>query len=529
MELAVRGSGVWPEGSTPEPSGYLAMGNVRYGTLVPKIYRSIDMAGMIGADSTFTVKILDEMERTYYQVRMDAATGIFPTLMLDLTRTFAWVRPIGFIAASTSDPVLNLLQLRAMPTPGRNRQVRFPLRCDDVGQDASGNRFGYEGFAWDRLQALEALEESQTAITVVDHRTGETFTGTIYEIQCHNVVAPDRKYQNFGGHNCDLHEAGVKTQHELNGTIYMNRKTIVGIFATLGMILALMFTAMPSNALGKVKCDSNNQPTVSLGWYDPIVNHNDPGPSMHEHQFFGNIAWHSLGNPNTANYSDLEGKTNNCRKVLGLSYSADSAGYWVPTLRYKSGRTAGKLVPAQQFTAYYRAFDGSTFGPGMAYPADTRLVATDDFGPGAHGWSCGQNSGTGATQAIPDCSAFSGKPGYTLSAHITFPSCWDGVLPNHSASDAGNTNDNAHYAYPKKGVCPAGFPNKMTQLRETIQFAYTGKGTDVELSSDRMAGTTDGLSMHADFWNTWAQPEFEQFIRDCVNSNANFASAKCQP
>lgn len=289
----------------------------------------------------------------------------------------------------------------------------------------------------------------------------------------------------------------------------------------VALLLAATVLAAPNaTALGKVKCDKSGQPAVAVGSYDPIVNHNGTG-SAHEHQFFGNIAWHSLANPNTANYDDLVGRAHNCRVV------ADSAGYWIPSLRRTD---TGALVPAQQFTAYYRAFDGATFGPGAPFPPDTRLVATDDSGPGAHGWSCGQNSGTGSTNTIPDCSAYSGKPGYTLSAHITFPSCWDGVAPNHKPGDVGNTSDNAHYAYPVRGACPAGFPNRMVQLRETIQFAYAGPGAtgnNVELASDVPGG--DGASMHADFFNAWDQSGFDSFVRQCVTSKATYSSKVCSP
>ena len=287
-----------------------------------------------------------------------------------------------------------------------------------------------------------------------------------------------------------------------------------------------LLSSAPAQALGKVKCDGNKQPVVAVGRYDPIVNHNGTG-SAHEHQFFGNTAWHSLAKPNNANYTDLEGATNNCRSVLGLSTSADSAGYWIPTLRYHSGPKAGQLVPAQQFTAYYRSFDHKDFGQGMAFPADTRLVATK------HDWGCGQFSGVQVGPSIPSCVGQSGKPGRTLTAHVDFPSCWDGVRPNHKPGDVGNTTDNAHYAYPvtSKGsaTCPPGFPNKMVKLRETFQFAYTGPGNDISLDSDKHANVKDGETLHADFWNTWRQADFEKFVATCVNSSSGYTKSKCDP
>lgn len=303
------------------------------------------------------------------------------------------------------------------------------------------------------------------------------------------------------------------------------RQRIALALIALVSVTALM-SAAPANALGKVKCDLNSQPVVAVGHYDPIVNHNGVG-SEHEHQFFGNIAWHSLANPNKANYADLEGKANNCRAVLGESTSPDSAGYWIPTLRYNSGAKAGQLVPAQQFTAYYRSFDHKDFGAGMPFPADTRLVATK------HDWGCGQFSGVPIGPSIPSCVGQSGKPGHTLTAHVDFPSCWDGVLPDHKPTDVGNTNDNAHYAYASKkngvSTCPAGFPNKMVELRESFQFAYTGPGNDISLDSDSHAGVKDGETLHGDFWNTWRQADFQKFVSTCITSSSSYSTTKCDP
>ena len=299
---------------------------------------------------------------------------------------------------------------------------------------------------------------------------------------------------------------------------------------TLALIAFVSTTALlsaaPSEALGKVKCDGTKQPVVAVGRYDPIVNHNGTG-SEHEHQFLGNIAWHSMAKPNAANYPDLAGAANNCRSILGQSTPADSAGYWIPSLRYHSGSKAGQLVPAQQFTAYYRSFDHNDFGQGRAFPADTRLVAT------RHDWGCGQFSGVPIGPSIPSCVGQSGKPGHTLTAHVDFPSCWDGKLPNHRPSDVGNTNDNAHYAYAVKSkgssTCPPGFPNRMVELRETFQFAYTGPGNDISLASDAHAKIKDGETLHGDFWNTWRQADFEKFVATCVTSSSSYTTSKCDP
>jgi len=131
----------------------------------------------------------------------------------------------------------------------------------------------------------------------------------------------------------------------------------------------LVAVPMPAQALAKVKCHQ----TVGFAKVDPIVYHAQTGHS-HLHQFYGNTSWMDKGN--WANYGDLSGGATNCRD------KADTAGYWTPALL----DATGKPVAVQAFTAYCRPFMGvGKFGPAMAYPPDTRLVATDDT---RGGWSC---------------------------------------------------------------------------------------------------------------------------------------------
>ena len=273
--------------------------------------------------------------------------------------------------------------------------------------------------------------------------------------------------------------------------------------------LLTMVAPAPASAMGKIKCKQ----TTGTGHVDPIVHHNEPVSDMqHLHQFFGNNHFLSLANPNTANYADLVGQGTNCENPT------DSAGYWTPVLQYT--RT-GATVPVTAFTAYYRSWDFKETGDGVPLPDDVRLIAKK------HDWTCGQFESVAPQQSIPDCSMADGRPGSTLTAHIDFPSCWDGVKPHHTAGEVGDTSDNEHFAYRVGGACPSGFPIKTVALRETLGFAYTGKGDDVTLSSDQMMGTTDGQSLHADFWNAWEPAGLASMVRNCINPGGNFTTAEC--
>lgn len=306
--------------------------------------------------------------------------------------------------------------------------------------------------------------------------------------------------------------------------------------AIAALALAPLTAAVPAHALGKVKCDvgTRNGADVALAStaLDPIVFHNvDPTNTStmqpHQHDLFGNRA--AFAHENAATYSDVIGHDTTCRVTV------DTAAYWAPALIYTAGPKAGQRVPVRQFTAYYRGFAGQTMNAGSrALPAGVRLVATDDGGYGLHGWTCGsQSTVTGGQQTIPDCSGEDGTAGNTLTAHANFPSCWDGNAPGHPGdpglegvtdNEYGDTRDNADFTYPtNKTACPSTHPIEVVQLRETIQYAYTGDGTDVALASDH--GAAPGSTFHVDFWNTWDQPGFEKFVADCVQTAQEAACA----
>lgn len=311
----------------------------------------------------------------------------------------------------------------------------------------------------------------------------------------------------------------------------MRRMILAAATAALAALVAIA-PATPATATGKVKCDVGvaNGADVAVAdaqALDPVVYHNvDPADTTaaqpHEHDFFANALVPQLAPGGT--YTDALAGSTLCR------LSTDTASYWAPSLIYTSGPKIGQRVPVQQFTAYYRGFAGQTKHAGsQAYPPGVRLVATDNDGYGLTGWTCGAKSTvTGGQDPIPDCSGEDGTAGNTLTAHVNFPSCWNGNLPNHPGdpgregdadTEYGDTRDNADWTYPtNKTSCPADFPIEVVQLREAIQYQYTGDGTDVALSSDH--GATPGTTFHADFWNTWQPGALEDFVARCVQTYA---------
>jgi hypothetical protein len=178
-------------------------------------------------------------------------------------------------------------------------------------------------------------------------------------------------------------------------------------------------------------------------------------------------------------------------------------------------------VDAKRILAYYRSFDHKTTGVAEPIPADLRVVAGSATQPAnvpldktRINWTCDERSSrTGPYASIDEANCGAATGTVYLTAHIDFPTCWDG---QYSPRGSGDTRDNVHltYAVGKPAKCPAGFDHKLAELRETVKW---GNGTaavwrtgSVALESDidaREAGNpvASGQTMHADFWNTWVQ------------------------
>ena len=240
-----------------------------------------------------------------------------------------------------------------------------------------------------------------------------------------------------------------------------------------------------SNGVFSVLCDFSHQ-----SFDDPIVFPGEPG-AAHLHQFGGNSTTNAL-----STYQDMVGRPTSC------PYDKDTAGYWVPALISPSGESVTPI----RMNAYYRNLPANHH-PVIPYPPDLRLVAgypTVETGtPKYLGWSCRD---TEIYQAQPpDCT---GVRTLGVKAHIVFPNCWNGYVDS--------ADHRSHVVYPWLTRCPASHPVKLPKLSLHITWPVTD-GRGYHLSSDQESGTEPGMSLHADFWNTWDQVELARLTAVCLN------------
>ena len=90
------------------------------------------------------------------------------------------------------------LQLIPYAVP-RQRLIQYPLACFDNEKDTYETISGYEGYAYDRLLGIEAVENIGDSIRVQDFRTGESYSGIIEEIQFINRAPTGKRFSGFGG------------------------------------------------------------------------------------------------------------------------------------------------------------------------------------------------------------------------------------------------------------------------------------------------------------------------------------------
>jgi hypothetical protein len=110
--------------------------------------------------------------------------------------SFTFTRSVNDISKG---PLFTGYQVKALPAIPRQRLIQYPFSCFDSESDKFGNKAGYEGYAYERIQALETIESNGDTLVITDFRTDEQFTGIIEEIEFINKTPSDKRYSGYGG------------------------------------------------------------------------------------------------------------------------------------------------------------------------------------------------------------------------------------------------------------------------------------------------------------------------------------------
>ena len=196
------GTGYIESATELEISGYLTTGNIRYGTLEPKNFKRLLGRGDFTKGS-ITLETVDRNGTEYDHISYDISvpsievgTSNPPTAQEYVAYKFLFFRDA---VTSSEGPIFKGYQAKATIATPRQRVIQFPIYCFDLETDRYNSMIGYEGKAFEKILALEEIEESGDVLTWQDLTTGESRQAIIEQISFQRATPPDKRFSGFGG------------------------------------------------------------------------------------------------------------------------------------------------------------------------------------------------------------------------------------------------------------------------------------------------------------------------------------------
>lgn len=190
------------DASTLRTSGYVTTGNIRYGTLEPKNFKRLLGRGDFSYGS-MTLETVDKNGVEYDHISYDSTISPVEVTTSQPATAQEYVA-YKFImyrdgTDSTKGPTFKGYQAKATIATPRQRVIQFPIYCFDLETDRYNSMIGYEGKAFEKILALENIEESGDVLTWQDLTTGESRQAVIEQISFQRATPPDKRFSGFGG------------------------------------------------------------------------------------------------------------------------------------------------------------------------------------------------------------------------------------------------------------------------------------------------------------------------------------------
>jgi hypothetical protein len=188
--------------TTLVPSGYITTGNIRYGTLEPKNFKRLLGRGDFIYGS-LTLETVDKNGTEYDHITYDSSVSPIEVTTSSPATAQEYVAYKFLVnrdaTDSTKGPVFKGYQAKATIATPRQRVIQFPVYCFDLETDRYNSMIGYEGKAFEKIQALEDIEEEGDVLTWQDLTTGESRQAIIEQISFQRGTPPDKRFSGFGG------------------------------------------------------------------------------------------------------------------------------------------------------------------------------------------------------------------------------------------------------------------------------------------------------------------------------------------
>lgn len=183
-------------------NGYIKTGNIRYGTLEPKNFKRLLGRGDFTYGS-MTLETVDKNGVEYDHIAYDSTIAPIEvtTSQPATAQEYVAYKFILYRDGTTSSkgPVFKGYQAKATIATPRQRVIQFPVYCYDLETDRYNSMIGYDGKAFEKILALEEIEESGDVLTWQDLTTGESRQAVIEQVSFSRQTPPDKKFDGFGG------------------------------------------------------------------------------------------------------------------------------------------------------------------------------------------------------------------------------------------------------------------------------------------------------------------------------------------
>lgn len=204
LAFIVDGRGVYFQNLTRKvASGYIDTGFMRFNTMEKKHFKFVKVRPVLPMDGSIAVSTITKTNNVNSIITLandSQADQDLNTNLIDSQEQLAFRFTLyRSVSDNTTGAGMVGYQVKALPANKRTRSISIPLLCYDFESDRFNIQTGYEGRAWDRLNALEAIDSDGNTVTIQDFTTGEQVEALIEKITFDRIESPERRFKGFGG------------------------------------------------------------------------------------------------------------------------------------------------------------------------------------------------------------------------------------------------------------------------------------------------------------------------------------------
>jgi hypothetical protein len=196
------GSVYTEDASTLVQTGEIRTGFIRYNTLENKIFKLLTPRCDTTNGGISIISVAEDLQTytlgTFAQGSYLSQVGVsYPAGPQQfLAFQFSFTRSNTDVSKG---PLFTGYQVNTLPSIPRQRLIQYPIELYDSESDKFNNPTGYEGYAFNRLQVMQNIEDVGDLVRIEDFRTGESYLGLIEEMDFINRTPTDKRYSGYGG------------------------------------------------------------------------------------------------------------------------------------------------------------------------------------------------------------------------------------------------------------------------------------------------------------------------------------------